>query len=397
MLTEVLHVSVLYGNGSANPIVPEILGNIPKVKLLCQAQEPRDLESQGQWVSSDCVLVYLDGVQALPDWLEDLTVNQPQTSVMLCSAKMESEFLIRAMQMGVREILPLPLVKPDLEAAFERLRAARRRISDPMVRKGKVLAVTGHKGGVGITTIAVNLAIALAEMQSEKVALVDLGRPFPDVSNFLDQDAPYNIFALIRNAAELDHGFLQKIIQPYEGNLAILPGISDFKEQDSIDLDALDKIFALLRPLYKWIIVDLSHWLDDLFLKVLGEADLAVFLTALTVPDLRNLGNLWPILKDWQLLQDKVKLVINRYDKASSLSLRSLDQVVREPVFATLPVDFQASTEAINRGVPLAKVAPNSKLWLGIRELAQKLNQQVQTREEADSNGARPRRRFWIF
>ncbi len=397
MLTEVLNVSVLYGDGSANPIVPEILGNIPKVKLLCQAQDPRDLESQGQWGSSDCVLVYLDGAQTLPDWLEELTAKLPQTSVMLCSAKLESEFLIRAMQMGVREILPLPLVKPDLEAAFERFRAVRRRTSDPMMRKGKVLVVTGHKGGAGITTVAVNLAIALAQMHPEKLALVDLGRPFPDVGNFLDQDVSYNIFALIRNAAELDQAFLEKIIQPYEGNLAILHGISDFREQDSIDLDALDKIFTLLRSLYKWIIVDLSHWLDDLFLKVLGEADLVVFLTTLTIPDLRNLGNLWPILKDWQLLQDKVRLVINRYEKASGLSLRNLDQVVREPAFATLPNDFQASTEAINRGVPLAKVAPNSKLWLGIKELAQKLDQQVHAQEEANSNGARPRRRFWIF
>jgi pilus assembly protein CpaE len=311
---------------------------------------------------------------------------------------MEPEFLIRAMQMGVREILPLPLESSGMEAAFERIRTARRRISDPAQSRGRVLVVTGHKGGVGTTTVAVNLAMALAEMGAQQTVLMDLGRPFPDVGNFLDQEAPFNIHDLIQNIADLDHNFLEKIIQPYEGNLAILHGISDFREQDSIDLEALEKIFGILRTLYKWIVVDLSHWLDDLFLRVLAEADTVVMLTALSVPDLRNLGKLWPVLRDWQLVKDKVHLVVNRFEKGKGLGLRNLDQVVKEPVFATLPIDDTSSIEAINRGVPLGKLSPNSKLWLGIKEMAVKLNQQCQTQEEAAAdNGTRPRRRFWIF
>lgn len=397
MLTEVLNVSVLYGNGSVNPIIPEILGGIPKVKLLCQAKVPSDLESQSFGVPSDCVLVYLDGEQTLPEWLPELAAGLPQAAIMLCSARMESDFLIQAMQKGVREILPLPLVKPDLEAAFERMRSVKRRVSDPMASRGKILVVTGHKGGVGVTTVAVNLALALAEIQPQKMALMDLGRPFPDVGNFLDQDAPYNLFDLIQNIYDLDHSFLEKIIQTYDNNLVILQGITDFKEQDSIDLDVLDKIFTLLRTAYTWIIVDLSHWLDELFLRVLGEADLVLLLTALTVPDLRNLGNLWPILREWQLVQNKVKLVINRYEKGTGLGLKSLDQVVKDPVYATLPNDPQTCLEAINRGVPLSKVTPNSKLQSGIKDLAHKLHQQFQVQEDSAGNGARPRKRFWIF
>lgn len=397
MLTEILNVAVLYGNGSANPAVPEILGKIPKVKLLCQAQEPGELESQSYGVPSDCILVYLDGEQTLPEWLHDLTVSFPKAAVMLCSAKMETDFLIQAMQRGVREILPLPLAAPDVEAAFERLRVVKRRSSDTGGSKGRIVVVTGHKGGAGITTVAVNLALALAEVQSQKLMLMDLGRPFPDVGNFLDQEAPYNLFDLIHNVYELDQAFLEKIIQHYETNVAVLHGITDFKEQDSIDLAALEKIFTLLRTQYAWIIVDLSHWLDELFLRVLGEADMVLLLTALTVPDLRNLANLWPILREWRLLHDKVKLVVNRYEKGVSLGLKSLDQVVKEPVFTMLPYDYEPCLEAINRGVPLGKVAPNSRLWAGIKDLAHKLNQKVEVQEESAGNGARPRRRFWIF
>ncbi|MDI6812581.1 MAG: AAA family ATPase [Deltaproteobacteria bacterium] len=397
MLTEVLNVAVLYGNGSANPQVPQILGEIPKVKLLYQAQEPGDLQSRSYGVPSDCVLVYLDGEQKLPEWLQDLSTNFPEAAVMLCSARMEPDFLIQAMQRGVREILPLPLAKSDLEAAFDRVRAVKRRVSDPAASKGNILVVTAHKGGAGTTTVAVNLAAALAEIHSQKILIMDLGRPFPDVGNFLDQEAPYNLFDLIQNVHDLDLPFLEKIIQPYEGNLSILHGISDFKEQDSIDLAALEKILALLRTQYAWIIIDLSHWLDELFLRVLGEADIVMLITALTVPDLRNLANLWTILRDLRLQQNKMKLVVNRYERGAGLSIKNLDQVVKEPVFATLSPDYDTCLEAINRGVPISKVGPSSRLCTEIKVLANKLSEQSEIQETSAGNGARPRRRFWLF
>ena len=127
------------------------------------------------------------------------------------------------------------------------------------------------------------------------MALIDLGRPFPDVGTFLDQESNYSIVDLIQNIATLDKSFIQRIMQPYGAKLSILHGASDFKEQDSIDLDSLERIFALLRDMYDFIVIDLSHWLDELFLKVLTEADIVLMLTGLTVPDLRNLKNSGPI------------------------------------------------------------------------------------------------------
>ena len=79
------------------------------------------------------------------------------------------------------------------------------------------------------------------------MALIDLGRPFPDVATFLDQESNYSIVDLIQNIATLDKSFIQRIMQPYGARLSILHGASDFKEQDSIDLESLERIFAILR------------------------------------------------------------------------------------------------------------------------------------------------------
>ena len=189
----------------------------------------------------------------------------------------------------------------------------------------------------------------------------------------------YTLFDLIQNQTNLDQAFLEKTIQPYEKNLALIHGISDFNDQDSIHLEGLRKVFTILKAHYRWVVVDLSHWLDDLFLQVVQDADLVLMMVELSVPDLRNLGHLWPLLRHWMQVQEKMKLVINRYDRGNGLNLGNLEQVLKQKAYFTLPSDYENVSEAINRGVPLANVAPKSKLCTSLEGLAQQLLGQLQT------------------
>jgi pilus assembly protein CpaE len=185
-------------------------------------------------------------------------------------------------------------------------------------------------------------------------------------------------------------------MQPYGNNLDILHGISEFKEQDHLHLEGVGKIFSILRGLYQHIVVDLGHLFDELFFRVFQEADLVLMLTELNVPNFRNLRKLWPMLKDWDQGQKKLKVVVNRYDKGNDLAMRELERIMDEPPLAILASDYQASIEAINKGVPLAKVAPRSKLYLGLKDVAQKIIR-LHGGEEKGANAATGRRRFWIF
>jgi len=205
----------------------------------------------------------------------------------------------------------------------------------------------------------------------------------------------YTIFDLVQNQANLDHTFLDKTIQPYEKNLFLMHGISDFNDQDSVSLEGLKKVFRLLKAHHRWVVVDLSHWLDELFLQVVQDGDLVLMLLELTVPDLRNLGHLWPLLRNWMQVQEQVKLVVNRYDRSSGLSLGNLEQVLKQKAYFTLPSDYEHVSEAINRGVPLANVAPKSRLWSSLEGLASQLQGQLQRGD--DTREARSRRRFWVL
>lgn len=398
MHPESLTISVLHGTGNRRRDLQKILEGLPQLKLLKQTGDPQELLDQRQGVPPDVVLVDLDGENDFPPWMLQLTQSLPKTAVLVCSHNREADFLIQAMQMGVREILPLPLSRPELEAALERVWIAKKRLQPESPGRGQVVVVTGHKGGVGSTTIAINLAMALTELTSGPLALMDLGRPFPDVGKFLDQEATYSIIDLIHNLSSLDQSFVRRIMQPYQGKLAILHGCSDFKEQDSIEPEALEKIIGVLRSFYKWTIVDLSHWLDGLFLQACKEGDVVLMLTELTVPDLRNLKKLWPILQEWQSGRDQVKVVVNRYQKGNGLQLRDLEQVIKKSVFATLPSDYPALDEAITRGEPLMVAKPRSKLCHSLKQLAQKLREAAPGAEEEEAVlTPSPKRRFWIF
>ena len=278
----------------------------------------------------------------------------------------------------------MPLTREVLEGALQRVQLSKQRQATGHAQ-GAVVAVTGHKGGSGTTTIAINLAVALEELSAERYALVDLGRPFPDIGNFLDRDSTYDLVDVIHNLDSLDQSFFQRIMQPYGNNLDILHGISDFKEQDSLDLEGVGKISASPRalPAYRG---GPGPFIDELFFRVFQEADLVLMLTELNVPNIRNLRKLWPTLKDWDQGRKKLKVVVNRYDKGNDLGMRELEMIIGEPPLAILAHDYQPLIEAINKGVPLAKVGPRSKLYLGLKEVAQKIIR---------LHGGRSERRRW--
>jgi pilus assembly protein CpaE len=391
-----LTISILFGTGVQRPEIMAVLDKLPQLKLLGQNTDPQGFVGQFKEVVPDVVLVEMNGESRVPEWLENLSQELPQTQVLLCSYSREADFLIRAMQVGIREFLPLPLTEADLEGALSRVRMARKQVTPVDNRQGKIVVVTGHKGGVGSTTIAVNLAQALVESSTGQVALIDLGRPFPDVGTFLDMESNYSIVDLIQNIATLDKSFLQRIMQPYGPRLSILHGATDFREQDSIELESLEQIFAILRNMYSYIVIDLSHWLDELFLRVLTEADMVLMLTGLTVPDLRNLKKLWPYTMEWHQDKRRIKIVVNRYDNSSGLQLRDLENILQHPAFATVPNDYQSLMQCLNQGSPLMGAAPRSKLWRGIKELASAVIQEIGAGDH-ESESVAPKKKFWLF
>jgi len=144
-----LTISILFGTGVQRPEIGAVLDQLPQLKLLGQTTDPESFAGQLREVSPDVVLVEMNGESQVPEWLANLPQEMPQTQVLVCSYSREPDFLIRAMQVGIREFLPLPLTQGDLEGALSRVRLARKQLMPVDNRQGRIIVVTGHKGGRG--------------------------------------------------------------------------------------------------------------------------------------------------------------------------------------------------------------------------------------------------------
>lgn len=401
MSNKILTVSVLSAGADFTSQLDAVLSGLPRLRILSQACQAEELFRHHHDPQPDLIIVNLEN-GSLPAWLADMGQRLPQTAVMVCSPNRDPDFLIQVIQMGIREFVPLPLSRPKMEAALERVRVWSAKKRHPRVpdadSPGRVVAITGLKGGMGATAVAVNLAVSLNEKYAGRVALVDLGRPFPDVAKFLDQTQQSGIFDLSGHGENLDADFVQKTLCLHRTGLAVLQGCTNFLQWQLLDPRVLEKVWPILRSKFDWIVVDLGHWLDDLYLKTVQEADQVLLLTDLQIPNVKNLKDLWEIFQNQGLTAEKVRIVVNRYHKmkGGDLALEGLERVQGRSVFCTLPDDHQALSEAINHGVPLKDLAPRSKLCRGLGELTEKLASACQA-ESMDHGLPKARRRFLFF
>ena len=389
MKSKLINVSLLYGTGAPNPEYQEFFSAIENLKLLHESEDPETFLTQHQEKQSDVILVDLNGSGIVPSWLNTFINELAQTEVMVCSHSRDPDFLIQVMKLRAGGFIPLPLNRADFLATLDRIRVEREQRRNP--GQNQVLAVTGTKGGVGTTSIATNLAVALAETRPGEVILVDLAKPFPQVGQFLDLKCPNTIMDLVTSADNLDQMFVQKIVQKHKSNLDVLLSYPSYSLNGPAgpDIGAMGKIFTNLRAFYKWVVVDLGVWPDQCYARVLQSADQILLVTELTLPDLQNMKVIKAFFQDLMLDDAKVRVIVNHYSKNYALGLKNIKDIMLRSVHHTLPHEYSTLIEAINQGETLADMAPRSKLWRRLKELAEELVMQSESETEAQ-DAAKP-------
>jgi pilus assembly protein CpaE len=387
MTAKTISVSVLEGSQVRDPVLEETLQSITDLRLLRRVQDPETFLTLYEERPPDLVLVELNGKSAIPDWLERVVERLPRSKVLVCSQSRDPDFLIKIMKLQIGGFIPLPLHREELLSKIEQIKAEQ--IKHTELSQSQILAITGSRGGVGTTSVAVNLAVAMAEMLHGGVILVDLARPFPHVGQFLDLETTHTMRDLADSSESLDPLFIQKVVQKHPSGLDVVLGPQTFTEDPpSLEFAAmpepryLKKVFEALRSSYQWILVDLGAWLDPFYFQTLQAVDQVLLLTQLTVPDLRNLKVINALWYEWDLHDRNLKIVVNRYVKDYSIGLQDVEDICHRPVFSTLPDDHEVLREVINQGMALGDLAPRSKLWRRLKSMAAELEGEFKKQTE---------------
>lgn len=296
--------------------------------------------------------------------------RSPNTSVIGTAPTADSDLILRAMRAGVHEFLINPPGPEELAGVVERL--AWRSRSE--TQKGDLVAVYSGKGGLGSTSVAVNVAQALAATRTNsRVALADLVVTGGDVRIFLNLKQVYDLGDLVAKGDKVDEELINSLLTPCPGGVWALPAGDNPELHDFFDSGTIATIVDLLRAHFGMTVVDCEHHLTDRALAAMDAADKVLLVTQLSIPALRSTQRTLSICRRLGYDADKICVVVNRFQSADVLSPREAEELLECEIYWKLPNDYPLSAAAVNAGVPIVLYEPGSKLARSYIDLARKL------------------------
>jgi pilus assembly protein CpaE len=303
--------------------------------------------------------------------------NGEANEVFLVSDTADSKILMQAMRAGVKEFFTQPLNLVEIKEALERFKDRQsRREPLPEIKRGSIISVFGSKGGVGTTTVSVNLAVSLSQGEPKKsVALLDMNTLFGEIPLFLEMAPKFHWGEITKNIDRLDNTFLKNVLTLHKSGVQVLPSPAYLNGHVRPTPDIMKRLLALMKQMFDYIIIDAGQSTDDTSIKVLEVSDMLMLITILSLPCLANTNKLLRSLTDMGYVpKDKINVVLNRYIKKGEISLNDAEAGIGKELFWVVPNDYDTSMSAINSGKPLLNVAPGAAITKSFIEMARSLN-----------------------
>jgi pilus assembly protein CpaE len=309
--------------------------------------------------------------------LEALQRLMPDTVVIVYSSVNDLAMMRQAMRHGARDYLVRPLQAESLREAIETgmaqegLRQEGRNSAPELpAARGTIITIHSPKGGVGKTTIATNLALALRSLTGQEVVLVDADVAFGDVALMLDLQVTRGIADLALNEPEIHRGTVIPYLDQHPSGLAVLGTLFGPDGWQAVGPISLTAILSALAEAFEYVVVDTPGSVNELVAAALQTTDLIVLVTSRDVSSVKDARATVGILRSWGISSDRIRLVINDSTHAPAVSSFEVERVVGLTATTTLPYDRQVEL-ALQTGAPVVLEDQRSKFADGVAELAQ--------------------------
>ncbi|HKF52533.1 MAG TPA: hypothetical protein VKB26_09490 [Candidatus Acidoferrales bacterium] len=278
---------------------------------------------------------------------------RPTIKLVACAPTMppNPQLLLEAMRSGVQDFVGKPVTTDALKEVLLRFSGEGDAKAQPFLER--LIVVMGSKGGVGATTVAVNLGVQLATYARKRVALLDFARPLGNVHLFLDLQPKFNVRDAAENIERLDSRFFAGLLTHHVTKLEVLGGATHPEEWQAIAAPSLERLVNVAQSSFDVVLVDLgSHFSSD-WTQILRMARMVLIISEANVPSLWTLQRRLLALSGMGLESSRARVIINRWHKGDEEVLKSIQKDISRPVFACLPNDFRKASQAINLGTPL--------------------------------------------
>jgi len=296
----------------------------------------------------------------------------PGLYILALSSSPEAEYALEAMRAGANDLLSKPVREVDLRIAAEKMQKVRGR-KEPSEQRGKIVTVFSNKGGNGTTTIASNLADALATHHGKRVVVVDLVLAHGDVTMFFNVNPAYTILDLAQNAGKADPEYVDSLLARHSSGVCILADPPRIEDAEQISAGQVRDMLSTLRSTFDVVLVDTPHQFDEKTLTALEMSDTVLLVTLLNLPALKNTQRSIELFARLGIFDDRVKLVLSRYLPNDEIPKESIEGILNCPIFYAVPNDYPTVLSSINRGKLLSEIAPEKEVTAAFREMAERL------------------------
>jgi len=313
----------------------------------------------------------IDGITAV----ETITRDVPVAQVIMMSVQSEADYLRRSMLAGARDFLTKPFSGEDLIATIRRVhRMSQTRAavaSAPAApataqagrttavaapsphRDGRIIVVFGPKGGIGTTTLAVNMAVGLQQRSTDsRVILVDGSLQFGDVGVLLNLPPGRNITDLVDTINDLDPDSIDTVALAHTSGAKVVLAPPRPEMADLLQPEHLKRLLDEMRQHYDYVVVDTATVINDLVLTALDLADRIVLVTTPDIPAIKNAKLFFEITDALNYPPNKIMLVVNKIDRRTGITAQMIEDNIKHPVVGQIPLDEVTVLNSINRGVP---------------------------------------------
>jgi Flp pilus assembly CpaE family ATPase len=303
-----------------------------------------------------------------------LRLARPTVGVVLARQEVDVDLLTRAIQSGVREVVPAG-DEAALAAACRRSYELSRRLFDAADSQGtaplgQLITVFAAKGGCGKTTLAVNLGVVLARDTSHGVCVVDLDLSFGDVAISVQLDPSRTLVDALPMAGHMDTTGASSLLTRYQPGLEMLLAPVTPGDAEKIPATLVGELLTVLRGMFDYVVVDTPAQLSEHVLTAMDASSHHVLLTTPDVPALKNLRVTLDMLDLLSYPRQIRSVVVNRSDSKVGLSLQDVEKVVRCPISAQVP-SSRAVPISINQGTPITVGTPGHPVSQAISRFAQ--------------------------
>jgi pilus assembly protein CpaE len=357
-------------------------------------------ETRPDVVLMDINMPDMDGITATETILKDV----PSAQIVILSVQSDADYMRRAMLAGARDFIPKPPSGDELISTIRLVAKRAKEWRPPAVEQpfagggagapsrlapsGKLIAVYSAKGGVGCTTLATNLGIAL-HSEGTPTVLVDSSLQFGDVSVFLNLQAKNSIVDLASRSEELDRDVISDVLLMHESGLSVLAAPPRPEMADEIRADQVRRVLQALKQMFNHVVVDTSSSMDDVTLAVLDAADLLISVATPEIPSLKDARQVFDLLDVLEFPKERVLFVINKLDRRAGISPETIADNLKCEIHGEILADERTVLLSINKGVPLMMGDRSRQPAKGILDFVGVVRQKLAEEQEEEEEEPR--------